>query len=321
MIKISHKRQWIIAVCFIILCCFSGCNHHSDRGETEAVSDNTIQLHGIHFSSKYELSKKTFELPDEDILLNANAIMKALYFENSEEWSLIPLDISVFSVSLYNRIVTIQFSKEYYDLDATKKLLFVSGVVMSITQLDGVDGVNLMVNETSLTDLKGKPYGVLTANSFVLDLDKKTNQTEITLYFASEDGKTLVSEKREIVYSNADTRMRLVVENLIQGPHSPNLKPTLTSGVNILNVSTKDGICYVNFDNSFLTASYEVRSPLVLYSIVNSLTEIPEITQVQFLVNGRSDVAFKNSYELSNTYERDLNLIDDILLENTETKN
>lgn len=54
----------------------------------------------------------------------------------------------------------------------------------------------------------------------------------------------------------------------------------------IINILTKDGICYVNLDSSFLTVVNNVSTEVAVYSIVNSLVELDNINKVQILVNG-----------------------------------
>ena len=72
---------------------------------------------------------------------------------------------------------------------------------------------------------------------------------------------------------------------------------------------TKDGICYVNFDNSFLTESTDVSPELEIYSIVNSLCELSYINKVQISINGETNVKFKDSISLEYTFTRNLDIV------------
>ncbi|MEG1292235.1 MAG: GerMN domain-containing protein, partial [Lachnospiraceae bacterium] len=69
-------------------------------------------------------------------------------------------------------------------------------------------------------------------------------------------------------------------------------------------------VCFVNLDAGFLNQNYEITEPVVIYSIVNSLVELPNINKVQISVNGDSSMVYREKYELSTMYERDLDYMD-----------
>ena len=86
--------------------------------------------------------------------------------------------------------------------------------------------------------------------------------------------------------------------------------PTLPSGTKILSISTKDGICYVNLNEGFLEQGYNVTEAVTIYSIVDSLTELSGIVKVQILVNGETNLVYKESMRLDTIYERNLDIIE-----------
>ena len=104
---------------------------------------------------------------------------------------------------------------------------------------------------------------------------------------------------------------KLVLEQLIRGPITKDAYPTIPSDTKILSVSTKDGICYVNFDEGFLGQGYNVLEEIPIYSIVNSLTEIPGINKVQILINGETNRVFQESIRFETIFERNLDLIEE----------
>ena len=57
-----------------------------------------------------------------------------------------------------------------------------------------------------------------------------------------------------------------------------------------MSVTTKDGICYVNFDSTFL---------ITIYSIVDSLVEGAGVRQVQITINGESNAKYMEKVDLS----------------------
>ena len=61
---------------------------------------------------------------------------------------------------------------------------------------------------------------------------------------------------------------------------------------------------------SVLTEPYAVSAEVVIYSIVDSLTELPDIQKVQISVDSDTSGTFMESMPLQNAYTRDLNLVE-----------
>ncbi len=163
-------------------------------------------------------------------------------------------------------------------------------------------------------DLDKNPVGQMNADSFVENTGDAINEetvTTLTLYFANKSGDKLVKEKVNVTGSSNISVEKLVVESLIRGPVSGDTDyPTLPPGTKILSISTKDGICYVNLNDGFLEQGYNVTEAVTIYSIVDSLTELSGISKVQILVNGETDLVYKESMRLDTIYERNLDIIE-----------
>ena len=67
---------------------------------------------------------------------------------------------------------------------------------------------------------------------------------------------------------------------------------------------TKDGICYVNLDETFLAVVNNVSTDVSVYAIVNSLVELSSVNKVQILINGEVPSSFGTS-----AFERNLDIV------------
>lgn len=67
--------------------------------------------------------------------------------------------------------------------------------------------------------------------------------------------------------------------------------------------------CYVTLDEAFLNQNYEIQEPIVIYSIVDSLSEISTISKVQISVNGKTSGVYRDSFALDQLYERNLDYV------------
>ena len=85
--------------------------------------------------------------------------------------------------------------------------------------------------------------------------------------------------------------------------------PTVNSSTKVVSVSVKDGICYVNFGSDFLSQPYTVSAEVTIYSITNSLVELSNINKVQISVDGETNITFREKFNLSDLFERNLDLL------------
>ena len=76
-----------------------------------------------------------------------------------------------------------------------------------------------------------------------------------------------------------------------------------------MSVSLVDGVCYVSFDENFKNQDYSVNEAIVIYSIVDSLSELSSISKVQISVNGDTSGVYRDSFKLADMYDRNLDYI------------
>ena len=214
------------------------------------------------------------------------------------------------SVEGYERgidALRIDFSKEYYDLGNTEEVLLRAAVVKTFSQIPGVTKVMITVEKEQLCDAQGQPVPAMDADSFIDTKEGGIN----------EDGTQLVREARNLHYSSNMVLERVVIEQLIEGP-SEDGKAVLPESTKIQSVSIKKGICTVNFDSEVNKEPSEsmVDPRTALYAIVDSICETcDEITGVRFEVEGESDVKFRQTVDLDQTFTMDRSYIEEAELE------
>ena len=120
----------------------------------------------------------------------------------------------------------------------------------------------------------------------------------------------LLPEERKVYYSSNVPLERAVVEEIVKGPKQDGHYPTLPAETNILSVTIQEGICYVNFDDSFTNSILSVQEEIPIYSIVNSLASVCHVNKVQFSINGSSSVTFRKNMKLDQLFEQNLKLVE-----------
>ncbi len=120
-------------------------------------------------------------------------------------------------------------------------------------------------------------------------IDPNQNPEEITvvLYFSDDQAMYVWPEQRTVVTGEEGLPF-LLIEELIAGPTSEDLHITLPAETKLLALQVEDGIAYVDFSQEISTEHWggSAGELITVASIVNTLTELPEIDEVQFLIEG-----------------------------------
>lgn len=233
----------------------------------------------------------------------------------------IPNNVELVNYSLDGAMLTLWLDEDYYEMQQVEKVLCCASIVRTMTQIDGVDCVTFYVGDSQLTDAQGNLIGTLYADSFVENPGATINSiqnTNLTLYFANMDGDALIAETRNVHYSSNMSMEKVIMEQLLDGPDMAGLKSAIPSATKLVSVSTVDGTCYVNLDSGFKHQDYSVKEPVVVYSIVNSLLEQANISQVQLSVNGDTSGVYRDSFKLSEFYVRNLDIVTTLEADTTE---
>lgn len=227
----------------------------------------------------------------------------------------IPASLEIKSFRLNDQILELTFHEEYLELTKSAEVLLRAAVVQTLVQLPEVKYVSFYIGEEPLKNSSGNAIGMMCAEDFVQNTGsslKSYQETDLKLYFADKEGTKLVQEKRTQIHYNINTSIeKLVVEQLMKGTGSDKRSATIPNTVKLLGVSVKDGICYVNFDSAFLTDGYNQKPEVAVYSIVNSIVANGNVTKVQILVDGSTDVKFKGTVDFREPLEWKAELIEE----------
>lgn len=291
----------LAALCAILLC---AC------GKQQPEGGNVYQVYYISTGeTKVEMHPQ--QLQSEDVQGQVEELLEYLKTnpEKLEYKAPLSMGFEVNSVKLEDGRLTMDVNEAYANLSVTTEVLVRAALVRTMTQLPDISYMTITVEGNQLFDSMGSLIGWMNAEMFIDNDGNEINTYElarIKLYFASEDGTKLIAAYREKHYSTNTPKERFVVEELIAGPSGQveGLYPSVNSATKIINVLTKDGICYVNLDDSFLSVVNNVPTEVSIYALVNSLAELSNVNKVQILINGEVPSSFTAS-----TFERNLDIV------------
>lgn len=297
------EKYWCILVCVCILL-LTAC------GREEKAGENAFQVYYVSKSAtKVEMHTHEMEADTPEGQLEELIECLATNPQKLEYQAPFSMGFDVLGVKLEEGRVQIDVSAAYSQLPVTTEVLVRAAIVRTLTQIEGITMVLMTVEGNPLYDAGGNMVNWMSANQFIDNDGNEINTYElarIRLYFAGESGTELIGAYREKRYSTNMSLERFVVEELIAGPSGQvaGLYPSINPNTKILSVMTRDGVCYVNLDENFLTVVNNVSTDVSIYSIVNSLIELSNINRVQILVNGEVPSSFPAS-----SFERNLDIV------------
>ncbi len=130
-------------------------------------------------------------------------------------------------------------------------------------------------------------------------------EEQIVLYFADDNAQYLIPEYRKIKKVKEIEKQAII--ELIKGPVSDNLYPTIPSTTRVNALYVSDGIAYVDFSSELIKnhSGGSTGELLTVYSIIFTLTSFPDINKVQILVDGNSEETLVGHVDTTIPLERD----------------
>ena len=282
-------------------------------GEGDEVNGTEYQVYYVSKSAtKVEMHPYRTQTESSQALLRE--LIQCLS-TNPEKWEYqapLSMGFQIIGLNLEDSKITLDMDEAYQNLPVTTEVLVRAAIVRTLTQLPEINYVEITVEGKPLVDSLNNVVGRMSADQFIDNDGNEINTYELArvkLYFANEDGTRLIAAYREKYYSTNIPIERLIVEELIAGPSGQveGLYTSVNPNTKIINVMTRDGICYVNLDENFLTVPDTASMEVTVYSIVNSLVELSNINKVQILINGEVPTNF--AIFQSSALERNLDII------------
>ncbi len=238
------------------------------------------------------------ELPDRvlDALRRGPAVSGSLpIMSKNTEWT----------ISRESTRLTVDFTQDFLTTDNTKNLLATYAVVKSLCSVDNVTSVKVTVAGGELVAPDNSRIDYLADRDINLETDTNTSDNRnIKLYFVAEDGQ-LDAQWRNVKITDTVPIEQYVVTELIKGTQKEGLSATLSPDTKLISVEVTDGTAYINMTGGFIDKHKGTpeKEQIAVYSIVNSVTEIEGINNVQFLIDGKKAVGFE-TIDLTTPVER-----------------
>ncbi len=330
----------ILFLCVIVAALMCGILFKSDNSENAKINVYFLSV-DMGANTNYDSNSSNNEIRDMHIVAEKRAVKNGseLLRENKKNeyvnavkdellnvsatsnlYSAIPENVSVLSCKYVETDdegkVEINFSKEYDDLSDSQQLTCNAAVTKTFTELDFVESVEIFSDGNEIKKGNGEAVGEI--KNEVVELDPsiepyKKDSITVRLYFSDENAMGLCEEERYIEVNEKQSVEMRIVEELIKGPQNERFFSGIPEATKINDIKTENGICYVDLSKEFVSQHTGGSSgeSLTIYSIVNSLTELDYVKQVQFLIDGVKETSLAGHMDFSKTFERNESYINE----------
>ncbi len=285
---------------------------------------NVKMAEGTDSFNMYYINMSTNTLEIEKRAINSVSDQKLMfntvveeYFAGSKNANLglsLPKEFKVRDKRYSDSTAYIDLAGSYNDMESYLKILSMGSLVYTLTDLEFINNVCVTVEGIPMVD---NSDNIAVFNRDVVENNptinpEKTNWQIVYLYFANKDGSKLVCQQRGIEVKQSLSLEYQIVEQLIEGPDNSkgtNFHQTVPEDTKIKDIKTEEGICYVNLSRDFIKKKGSISEPIIIYSIVNSLTELDGVKKVQFLIEGEKINEYNGDLDFSKPFERNTDFI------------
>lgn len=308
--QMYNCRLIVVLLCVVVLSASVGCSTNS--GSVKNTSGPKIYLVNQENKSIESIDVDLKEIVDQS---NVTEIIDYVFIllnngVSSSTYEPVIKDLNI--IRYYNvddKNVTINFNKVYYDLPIEEEIYLRTSIVKSLTSFEQIDSVEIFVNGVPLR-LNDVIIGRQYDKDIMVTYDEanlREDAESVILYFPGEDLSRLVATYTTVSITPNRKLEEIIVEELFK--QERNIMP---NDVKLLNVYTHEGICFVDFSAEFQTSMLPsgISERIAIYALVNSLSELPNITNVQILVEGEKASTFQGNLNLNRIFTNNYSLIE-----------
>lgn len=304
------KRLGLLLTALLLVTMLAGCAREQDN--IPQRPEQTVQTVKLYFADDdnerlvTEERKITLKAGEDKYTAVLQALIKGP--ENDDYRVNISPNTKIYGTIKQDNKLIVDVTEDFASFGGSMaEILGVGAFVNTLTQFDEIDEVKILVEGEELKGPSGLPRGWM--KTFPMQPETAVEQSRpsaaapakpgpsqvkrnVTLYFANQDATKVVPETRTIsVPSNITTAgyIKMIVSELIKGPRNSDLRRTIPAEATVRSVAVKETTAYVDFSSEMHSkhSGGAAGESMTINSIVNTLTELDNIDQVQITVEGK----------------------------------
>ena len=284
----------------------------NEHQKLEYVFPNDLET--IYLLDEFDyLSLAKISVNNKDQVTKANDLIEGLTINGKKKdtipdgfKSLIPANTKVLNINLNDGLLTIDFSKEFNNIESEYEEKLIEALTYTLTSIEGIDKIKILVEGKDLTCLPNskkkipmyldKSYGI----NKKYELANLNDIDSYTLYYVfNYNDSVYYTPVTKYINNQKQDKIRIMIDELSSSlVYESNLMSYLDTNVKLLDYEITDKVIKLNFNDLILS---DITDNLILeevmYTIGKSLCDEFKIEEVIFLVNNREISTFlaKNS--------------------------
>ena len=214
--------------------------------------------------------------------------MLELYLLGPQDPSLVspfPRNTHVVDASIGNQTLYLTLSEEFAQLSGVDLTIACGCITRTAAALFPIDQVHFQVEGASQS---GSSFTMSPDHLQLIDDSLERLMTAVTVYYSDAQRRYLVGKQVSINLAEESNVVEYLIDQLCHPPKDSDLLSPLPEGSRVLSVSTENKVCKVNFSSEFDHKVWRDAQAqrLSLLSVVNTLTQLPQIEYVEFYSEG-----------------------------------
>ena len=139
--------------------------------------------------------------------------------------------------------------------------------------------------ESSITEVSSTSQETSVTSQETENNNSSNGEVTINVYYSDQTGEYLIGEARIL---SGGSKYVDAISEMMKEPIDSSLVKLIPESTKINSVTVKDGMANVDLSKNFVDDKWpgETVDILVIYSIVNTLTEFPDVNSVEFYIDG-----------------------------------
>jgi len=183
-----------------------------------------------------------------------------------------------------------------------------TGLMLMVSAGCSPEGDKTSPGDSSPAASSGKPAASDTQKPSASSGSKqeKPKTLKIEVYYPNEDGTKLVGVSREIEVTSQKSQYTAAVEMQMRAPKEKGLVDIFPKSAKLRSVTLQGSTAVVDLDGSTVRTFVggSTGEEMLVGSVVNTLTNFPEIKDVRFLIDGNEVETFAGHMDLTMPVKR-----------------
>lgn len=275
--------------------------------QLEYVYPNDIEAIYLLDNNNY-ISRTTISVDGEDIVSKSKDLIDKLTISGKKQdiipngfKTILPVGTRVLNIKLNDKILTIDFSREFYNVKESYEEKMLEALVFTLTSIDGVDKIEIYVEGEKLESLPNskkklpqyldKSYGI---NKKYEITGVNNIDSYIVYYVFNYNDNTYYTPVTKYINNEKQDKVKIIIDELATSfVYESNLSSYLDANVKLLDYEIADKKIKLNFNDLILSdITNNVILEEVMYTIGLSLCDQYNLEQVVFQVDGKEKGTF-----------------------------